>query len=153
MDKVPAIIILSILVIIELFTIPYYYTSITEYSIEVEEVISETKLLIDKVVDSKILTDDMVADFNISLASHQSDYVATIRRSRRVVILDTMTPEPTDVVVTYVLVDNIKDYEQGDLITVTVNRIKPSRMQTFASRILGMPLLPTDDISLTARVR
>lgn len=138
------------LVVLLLVITPMYYISIVQWARSENEMMSEVSELIDKVIDTKILTTDMIADFNLSLAAKPLNYRATIARESMVV-----NPDPNNLgqtYSTYVITDNISEWKQGDIITITVEMIGESMFTTISSRILGL-CTNKDTFTLAGRVR
>lgn len=126
---------LIILVMLEVVT-PFYYIGIIQWARSENEMMSDVTSLVDKVIDTRQLTDDMLADFNLALAAKPLNYTATITRETRVVNPDPQNPGKT--YTTYVLADDISQWYQGDIITVHVETFGESIYTVISNRIMGL---------------
>lgn len=138
------------LVVLLLIVTPMYYISIVQWARAENEMMSEVSELIDKVIDTRVLTTDMLADFNLSLAAKPLNYRATITRESMVVNPDPNNPGKT--YSTYVITDNIAEWKQGDIITITVEMFGESMFTVISSRLLGLRT-SKDTFTLSGRVR
>ena len=133
-----------------LFVTPQYYTGIIQWSKAQSEAIAYTRELIDTVIDTRQLTDDVLNDYTLNMASTTEYYKFTITRKVKCVMPDPKTPGQT--YSTYINADDISQYNQGDRIIVEVEPVGVNTAQMISSSILG-----TSDISagfrLAGRVR
>lgn len=140
----------GILVILLLVVTPLYYIGIVEWAKAENEVIADTRNLIDEVIDTRVLTDDMMADYNLSLAAKSNYYRATITREVKVVNPDPLNPGKTHT--NYMVVDDITNWNKGDLITVKVEQVGTNYFRTISRAMLGLDI-QSNDIQMTGRVR
>lgn len=148
--SIPGVIVYLFLIIITLVAVPLYMISLAHWAKSETEMMSETAELIDKVIDTRTLTEDMLADFNLDLASKELNYKATIYREVKVV-----NPDPTQAGKTYtayVLADDITTWEQGDNIVVEVESVGESKFTTLAARLMGLHV-GDSKFTLSGRVR
>lgn len=112
--------------------------------------LSYTRNLVDEVIDSRVLTDDMIADYNLALASLSNDYIAEFYREVRMVNPDPANPGYT--YNSYVITDETEKYKQGDVFTIKVNRVGISIYEVIARQVLGLAIRE-DEIILAGSVR
>ena len=149
-SSVPGMVIGLILVVCMLIVSPLYYVSIIEWAKAESEIMSDTSNLIDKVIDTRVLTDDMLADYNIAVAAKAIKYRTTIIRETKIVNPDPLNPGNT--YTTYVLVDDLSTWEQGDIITITVEPIGESIYSRVSKSMLGLSV-DSDGFTRSGRVR
>ena len=143
--------VLSVLIaFVLLCIIPIFYVSIIQYARSTVIVLSETRNLIDNVIDTRKLSEDDLADFQIGITSTNAYYNATIMRKVRVVNPDPNNPGKT--YTTFVVVDDIYNYNQGDRIIVKVEPIGQSLYQVLARAFLQI-LVEDESFTLAGRVR
>jgi hypothetical protein len=149
-SAIPGTVIGIILATFMLVIAPLYYIGIVEWARSQSEVMSDTTELVDKVVDTRVLTEDMRADFNLALASKVYNYRATIMRETKIINPDPLLTGET--YTTYVVTDNLSEWEQGDIITVEVEETGGNMFRVIAQGLLGLNI---DDNSFrfTARIR
>lgn len=149
-SSIPGTVIGLILVVCMLIISPLYYVGIIEWAKSESEIMSDTSNLIDKVIDTRVLTDDMLADYNISVAAKAIKYRTVITRETKVVNPDPLNPGNT--YTTYVLVDDTSIWKQGDIITITVEPISDSIYNRVSRSMLGLSV-DSDGFTLSGRVR
>lgn len=148
--SIPGLVIGIVLTVLLLVVTPIYYTGIVQWAKSENMMMSDVIELVDKVGDTRILTKDMLADFNLALASKPLNYTYKITRETRVVNPDPVNPGST--YTSYVPVDDISTWEQGDLITVRVEPLGESTFSTIALRLFGFTT-SRDAFQITRRVR
>lgn len=148
--SIPGMAFLSLLVVMCLVVTPLYYISIIQYARAESEMMSEVTTTMDKVIDTRVLTEDMIADLNLALAAKPVNYTLTITRETKVI-----NPDPNNLgstYSTYVVVDNINEYKQGDIITIRVEMFGENMMMQIAEKLLGLRLSDYD-FQVSGRVR
>lgn len=160
MKSAPLSVVLTIiLIILALVVTPIYYIGIMEWARSEYAVMTECRNLVDKVIDSRVLTDDMKEDFELALAAQPNTYSWTIYREVKVVNPDPADPAdpaiPGDVGGTYTsyqVVDDDSIYNQGDLITIKVEPVGNNFIRTMSMKMLGFTYSP-NSYTFTGRVR
>lgn len=148
--SIPGAVLLMLLTVLCLIVTPLYYISIIQYAKAENEMMSDVANVIDKVIDTRELTEDMLADLNIALAAKPMNYTLTITRETIVTNPDPSNPGSTYSV--YVVADDIYNYRQGDIITIRVEMFGESMMTQIASKLLGLHLADYD-YQIAGRVR
>lgn len=148
-----------IILTLVLVVTPFYLISIAENVRSDYAVMSETRNLIDEVIDSRTLTDDMLADYNLALASQSDAYRATITREVKVVNPDPQNPgnpsDPNDkgsYYTSYQVVDDNRTYNQGDRIVVDIDTVETSFLRNMVRYITNL-YHGSSDFTFTGRVR
>lgn len=139
-----------VLIFVMLVITPIAYVSCTQWTRSRTVALVSMRSLIDEVIDTREMSDQALADFNLSLAGASESYKATITREVKVVDPDPLNPGKT--VTSYVVVDNNRTYNQGDYIIIRVETLGMNTFQTIMLSLLGMDL-PNDDEVLAGRVR
>lgn len=139
-----------ILAVVCLVVTPMYYIGIIEWARSESEVLSDARNLIDEVIDTRRLTEDMLADFDLALAAKSSYYRATITREVKVINPDPANPGQT--YTNYIVMDKMDEWTQGDLIIVDIENIGTNIFRSMARIMLGMNIMDSD-IRLVGRVR
>ncbi len=129
---------------------PLYYVGVIQWAQAETQAIAYTTNLVDEVIDTKQLNDQTLAEYNLKMASLSTYYTFTIERQIKVVNPDPMNPGST--YTTYIVDDNIREYDTGDLIVVSVRPAGLSFAQTIADNILGLSV-PKNGFTLPGRVR
>lgn len=129
---------------------PLYYVGLIQWAQAETQAIAYTTNLIDEVIDTKQLNDQTLSDYNLHMASLSSYYTFTIERQIKVVNPDPLNPGST--YTTYIVDDNVKEYDTGDLIVVSVKPVGLSFAQSVADSILGLSI-PKNGFTLPGRVR
>lgn len=149
-QSLPGMVIMIILLVLNLFVVPLYQQDIVRWRASEEEMMSDTAALIDKVIDTRTLTDAMLADYNYALAAKYVNYSVKIRREICVVNPDPLNPGKT--IVSYVTVDDTSTFEKGDFIIVEVESFGSTPGASVASTIFGMSR-PKTNFTLKGKVR
>lgn len=139
-----------IMIIIMLVITPIYYVGIIQWARSEAVVNIETRNLIDEVIDTRFLIDDTLKDYNLSIAALPMNYVITISRKVKVINPDPLNPGST--YTTYVVVDDISKYEQGDFIVVNLEPVGNNLFQIISKSLMGLSI-PSNSFTLAGRVR
>lgn len=113
-------------------------------------IMNEMQQLCDKVIDTRELTEDQLADFYLSISGLGPTVDAEVVRYVRVVNPD--PKKPGGLYTTFVYSENNTEYNQGDKVRITVKAIR----YTGPQRILyGLVRIKSRDINytITERVR
>lgn len=149
-QSVPSTILTIILLVVGLYILPQYYISVIQWRNDCEIVYNECRNLTDKIIDSRMYTDDMEEDFNLALATTNNTFTATVTREVRIVNPDPAHPGTT--YTTYMVTEQNREFKQGDLVTVHVEQVGMSPLQTIARQLLGVYYYECD-CTYTGRVR
>ena len=144
--KIIGIVIAFVLVVI----MPFVNTTVEDEMLDRRAVIDDVRNFIDEVVDSRSVTDAMLDELNVNLASYGMTVDYEIKHYVRSVNADPTSDE--DYYVTYVQSDNIRNYEKGDKISVRVYTVGYSATETLAHKLTGVFMRDLDE-TITARVR
>lgn len=139
-----------IAVFLLLYVTPLYYTGIVQWAKASSEALAYTRDLVDDVIDTRELTDDMLNDYAINMASTAEYYRYEIIRKEKCIMPDPVNAGQT--YSTYIVVDDISKYNQGDKIIVRVDPVGSDMFQTLAVNIMHMTALK-DGFVLPGRVR
>lgn len=129
---------------------PQFNIGVEQWAESKMMVLSEARNLIDEVIDDRTLSDDTLEDFNLAVASASEYFKVDIIRKTKVVNPDPKNPGRT--YTTYVLVDDIRNWKQGDRIVVKIHTIGQNIGKTIAASILGYSINDTD-VEVGGRVR
>ena len=105
---------------------------------------------IDTVVDGRMVSDAELREFNAKMASYGAVYDYEIHRYQR-----SVNPDPTtgnSYTVSYVEVDDWKNYEEGDENSVHIWEVSSSSTSRLAHKLTGM-FIRDFDLTITARIR
>lgn len=148
--SVPGAVFLMVLVVLCLVITPMYYISIIQYAKAEDEMMSDVAIVIDKVIDTRELTEDMIADLNLSLAAKPMNYTLSI--TRETIVTNPDPAHPGSTYSTYIIADDIHHYRKGDIITIRVEMFGGSMMTQIAEKLLGMRVADYD-YQVAGRVR
>ena len=138
-----------IMIIISVVT-PMYYIGIIEWARDETEAIYDARQFIDTVIDTRVVTDDMLADLNLAMAAKSTSFSAKIIRERQLVNPDPAKPGET--YTSYVVTDDIYNWKAGDRITIELTTVGGNAFLNVAKSFLGF-MIPQDEIILSGRVR
>jgi hypothetical protein len=133
-----------------LLVTPMYYFSIIQWAKAETVALTAARNLIDEVIDTKEMDDVALANFNMELAALSGYYTATVTRQVKVVNPDPLSPGET--YTTYMMVDNNKEYDQGDFIIIEIEPLGVNISQTIARTLMGFQI-PDNGVVLAGRVR
>jgi hypothetical protein len=111
-------------------------------------VLNEMTNIINKVCDNGRLSEAEVADFHLAVSTYGVTMDITIKRYTKVVNPDGLGKTST----TYLLNDNIMEWNQGDIIKVTVKAVDYTAAQRIQNRLLFLSP-PMFDQTLSGMVR
>lgn len=114
------------------------------------EIISATDEFVDKIIDSREVTDAMVREYEARLASYSSLVTYEVSREMRVLEPDSMNSG--EHVPSYIVADTNTRYNQGDLVVVRVKERNYGSGMSFVHSIFSI-FVPKLDIRIADRVR
>jgi hypothetical protein len=150
MNDIAGKVISLIICFIMLIAAPLTLVSVSEDMTSRRSVLNEVSNFIDEVVDTKTISDDRLADFNLGIASHGLLLNVTVKREKRVT-----NPDPDSEGKTYTRylpVTNIYDYQTGDIVKVEIRQLGYNGRQRFIQRLTRLRTPPLN-FSLAGRVR
>lgn len=113
-------------------------------------IINHVTDFIDEVIDSRNVTDAMIDELNVNLASYGVTVNYEIKRYARSVNADPITD--SDYYVTYLPQDDTTTYNKGDKISVRVYTVGYSSTGALAHKLTGLFVKDLDE-TITARIR
>lgn len=146
-------IIICAIVVVGFLFMPTYYMAQIDMARAQEELLCEVELFLDKVADTKIITEDDIKDFTLAMAGTSVPVTFEILREARQV-----NPDPTSITIpkktytTWIPTDDIYEYDDGDIIIVRVEQVGQNFYQSFSRRALGM-YTPEVEFTLSRMVR
>lgn len=112
---------------------PLYYIGCVQWRDDMNMVQNSTRNFIDKVIDTREMSEDTIADFNLALASCSSTFSYKILHEEIVT-----NPNEGGTVTTWIYTDNLEDWNSGDLITVEVKQVSQNFFQRVSSMMMGL---------------
>ena len=122
-----------VVVFLSMFVLPLYFIGCVQWRDDMNTVQNSTRNFIDKVIDTRELSEDTVADFNLALASCSSTFSYTIYHEEIVT-----NPNGGSTLTTWIYTDNMVDWNQGDFITVEVKQVSQNFFQRISSMMIGL---------------
>lgn len=113
---------------------------------------NEVEMFIDEVTDSRIITEDMLADLYLAVSGQGFIVDVNVSRAVRVVDPDPKKPGTDATIISFIYSENTKQFNQGDKVKVTVNSIGYTGVHKFVHSTVGI-LLPNLELSRAGRVR
>ena len=139
-----------IIVFVEVTLVPMLYLGINAWSRDDFKAQRIASSLVDEIIDTRQLDEERLADFNLSVAELYGHYKGTVERQMEVIQPDPANPGKTYSV--YLDVDDITQYNQGDLVIVTIENIGYNAAMAMACQLFNLPIY-TEPIRFPARVR
>lgn len=131
------IIIQVILIIVGYVFMALYYVGLIDTSRAQTVLLNEAQLVIDKIADSKEITQADLDDYALAFASTSIPVKFTIIRKVKAVNPDPLsTTIPKRTITTWIPTNNIQNWEQGDIVVIKVEQLGNSFSQDFAQRVL-----------------
>ena len=121
---------------ISLVVLPVYFMSIIQYYKDINRIQIAERNFVDSVIDNRQVSDATLSELNISIAAVSTPVTVSIKREVRIV-------DPSAVVGkvetqwVYVEWHQNDDWNQGDIITVSVEQNNANIMQQLSSVFLG----------------
>lgn len=153
--SIPSLVLSVILLFLSLIVLPIYFVSIINYRDDLNTVQTASRNFIDRAIDTKEITEDMVADLNLQLASCNSTFTYTV--SKEVKVTNPKGDGSGEVVTTWIYTD-VNDglvgttFASGDFVTITVRQVGISVFQRLSSGFLGTQY-HTRECNLSGMVR
>lgn len=132
---------------------PFVNTTIEDEMVNRRLIINDVTNFIDEVVDSRTITDGMIDELNVNLASHGMAVDYEITHYAR-----SVDPDPTadgEYYITYLEqdpVDGEYNFAKGDKISVRVYVVGYSTTESLSHKLTGMFVKDLDE-TITARIR
>ena len=143
--------ILSVIAIfLQLYVTPVYYTGAILWAKAQSEALSYTRDFIDSVIDTREVTTDMLNDYSLNMSSTTEYYKFEIIRKEKCIMPDPVHPGQT--YSTYIVVDDLSQFNQGDKIIVEVKPVGNNLFMTLSVNLMKMPSI-RDGFRLVGRVR
>ena len=132
--NITGMVVFIILLVASLVILPTYFKSIENHTLDVNCVQRAARNFNDAVIDNRVITEDMVANLNLSLAECHDSYSYKIYRHQKVVTPNVNGNYDVD----WVLVEvNVGDMlAQGDFIQVSITQESVSIYQAISSFFL-----------------
>lgn len=143
-------VIIGIMLIICGVILPFSLMGVHTWVRSEDAMMNDCKLLVDQIIDARECTDTMLENINYSASQNPIKYVVRVTRK-----VQQINPHPIDAgrtVTTYMVVDNISRFDQGDMVIVEAFPIGESVLQTIARIFLRIPF-NQNGIRFAARVR
>lgn len=149
MKQIATVFITAIFAVILLFVVPTYYIGIIQWRDDMHIMQNETRDLVDRVIDSGELTTEMIDDYNLTIASCSMTFSYEIVHEVPVI-----NPGSTEGAITtsYVVSEDIYNWNTGDIITVKVKPTGYNLAQVLAISLIGSNYA-TQELPFAAMVR
>lgn len=137
-NSIVSMMISVIIMFVSLIVLPLYFISVIDWRDDMNTIQSACRNFVDEVVDVGQITDQMVADMNLQLASCSSTFNWKISKKTKVTNPDpdaalgaTLTTwQPTDC-------NYDTTFSTGDIIIVEVNQVSQNLFQRLSALLLG----------------
>lgn len=129
---------------------PFVTVQVENEMMDRRMIINNVTDFIDEVIDSRNITDAMIDELNVSLASYGVTVNYEISRYARSVNADPITD--SNYYVTYLPQEDTTTFNKGDKISVRVYTVGYSSSGALAHKLTGMFVKDLDE-TITARVR
>ena len=140
-----SVIIQVILIIVGFVFMALYYIGLIDTSRAQTVLLNEAQLVLDKISDSKEITQADMDDYALAFASTSVPVKFAIIRKVKAVNPDPLsTTIPKRTITTWIPTNNINNWEQGDIVVVKVEQLGNSFSQDFARRVLGAQINKID---------
>jgi hypothetical protein len=139
-----------ILAFVLLVIAPLSLSVLVEELADRRSIINEVSNIIDEIADTRTLSNSQLADFYTGVSSYGPLVEVTIYRYIR-----TINPDPEvagGTYTSYVLTENTKTWNQGDLCKVRVRAVGYTGAQRYVMSVFGV-MLPEFEFTLAGRVR
>lgn len=151
MHDIPGKFVGLILAFVLTVIMPFVVVTVENEMLDRRLIVNDVTNFIDGVVDSRKVTDAMLEELNVSLASYGMTVDYEITHYARSINSDPLN-EGSDYYVTYVPQDNITDYKKGDKISVRIYTVGYSATEALAHKLTGM-FIKDLNVTITARIR
>lgn len=150
-DFVSAVVVI-LLILFLFFISPMYSAGQIELARAQDQALNTVQLFLDKIADTREITDEDLDDFSLALASILPLKYEITREAKQVNPDPASTTIPKATYTSYVPVDNYKVYDQGDIVTIRVEQVGSTLYQTFTTTVLRM-YIGEVDFKLSRMVR
>jgi phenylpyruvate tautomerase PptA (4-oxalocrotonate tautomerase family) len=150
MRDIPGTIIGLVLAFVLCVIMPFVNVTVQDEMLDRRYIVNDVTNFLDEVIDSREVTDAMLDELNVNLASYGMTVDYEIKHYKRSVNVDPLSSD--DYYVTYIETDDIRNYEKGDKISVHVYTVGYSATQSVAHKLTQM-FVKELDTTITARVR
>lgn len=130
---------------------PFVTVTVENEMLDRRLIISDVTNFIDEVVDSRNVTDAMIDELNVKLASYGMSVDYEIKHYARSVNVDPLDGGES-YYTNYIQVDDTSSYQKGDKISVRVFTTSYSATEALAHKLTGM-FVKDLDTTITARIR
>ena len=151
MHDIPGKFVGLILAFVLTVLMPFVVVTVENEMLDRRLIINDVTDFIDEVVDSRKVTDAMLEELNVSLASYGMTVDYEITHYARSINADPLN-EGSDYYVTYVPQDDVTSYKKGDKISVRVYTVGYSSTESLVHKLTGMFIKDLDE-TITARIR
>lgn len=150
MHDIPGKIIGLVLAFVLTVLMPFVTVTVENEMLDRRLIINDVSNFLDEVVDSRNVTDAMLEELNVNLASYGMTVDYEIKHYKRSVNADPTSD--SDYYTTYVPSDDIRNYTKGDKISIRVYTVGYSATESLVHKLTGMFVQDLDE-TITARVR
>lgn len=150
MHDIPGRVIGLVLAFVLTIVMPFVTVTVENEMLDRRLIIRDVSNFIDEVIDSRNITDSMLEEFNVNLASYGMTVDYEIKHYKRSVNADPTSD--SDYYVSYIQSDDIRNYAKGDKISIRVYTVGYSATESIAHKLTGMFVRDLDE-TITARVR
>lgn len=154
--SIPGIVLAVAVYCVEFLLFTYYVIGCHQYISSWHMMLNNTRDFVDEVIDTREITDQMLTDFHMALASGEVVYTANIYRE-----IKKIDPDPTNLgteavaggtITRWIAVDDISTFTTGDRVIVEVQPVSVGPFEAVANLILRIPA-NSGKITKCARVR
>lgn len=121
---------------ISLVVLPVYFMSIIQYYKDINRIQIAERNFVDSVIDNRQVSDATLSELNISIAAVSTPVTVSIKREVRIVDPSAVAGK-VETQWVYVEWHQNDDWNQGDIITVSVEQNNANIMQQLSSVFLG----------------
>lgn len=150
MHDIPGKVIGLVLAVILCCIMPFVIITTEQEMVNRRLLVEDVSNFIDTVVDGRMVSDAELREFNANMAKYGAIYDYEIHHYKRSVNPDPVTGNTYTV--SFVEVDDWKNYEKGDKISVHIWELSPSSTTRLSHRLTGL-FVRDFDLTITARIR
>lgn len=151
-NSVPAMVVSIILLFFNMIIAPSYFIGMINWRNDMNVAQTAARDFIDRAIDGSGVSDDMIADLNLSLASCTCTFEYDVKHETRLINPANGTPGSTDQyttgivmtepdssksIVTQWVPTNSDVYSQGDIITIEIRQTSSNIFQQLAKNFLS----------------
>lgn len=146
-------IVTTIIVIVGFLFLSIYYGGLVDMARSQSELLNEVQFFLDKVADTKTITERDLEDFTLAMAGTTVPVKFELLREARQVNPDpASTTVPKKTYTTWVPTEDVYRYDDGDIIIIRISQIGSNFYQSFSERVLRM-YTPKVEFTLSRVVR